>query len=594
MSKKEPSAPASPTESGTAPPHDGWRDSIESIIFAFLLALLFKTFEAEMFVIPTGSMAPTLYGRHKEATCSECGHHIVVGASSELDHDDGTFDSRVTESICPNCRAINPQIFDGPPFNGDRICVAKYPYEFWEPSRWDVFVFKFPLKPQTNYIKRLVGLPGETIRLRNGNVYLWDGEKEQILRKAPDKQRAIQIPVHDNAYVSEKLLAAGWPERWAAVVRTEDVAGIDGWKETDASVWKFNGQTRSFAVDSSNTEWAWVRYRHYAPGVQDWRDVEEDRKSIPQPRLVGDFCSYNAFDVGPLDGKRSRSLQIDEGPFWVPDLTVSCQLKIESVSQNPEVMLELTEGVLRYRCRIDVSTGSAILEEVNVQMSEQDVRQLVTVETSLRGPGTYDLEFANVDDRLCLWINGRLVEFGESANLTVPGATSNPFPTDGDLTPVGVAAHGVQATLSELRISRDIYYRGVDAEDSAFLVEDFVGDLSLCLSEPSAWSDTYMEKAAQYDYTEIVIPEDRFLALGDNSPASYDGRLWTGTETVPREFLVGKAFCVYWPHGVPFLNGGNGYSCWPFYHKTRRGEVTDYPTHTFPFYPQFWRMKRIR
>ena len=43
------------------------REAIESIVVAFILAFLFRTFEAEAFVIPTGSMAPTLMGRHK--TC---------------------------------------------------------------------------------------------------------------------------------------------------------------------------------------------------------------------------------------------------------------------------------------------------------------------------------------------------------------------------------------------------------------------------------------------------------------------------------------------------------------------------------------------
>src|SRR5438067_1059753 len=43
---------------------DNWRETIESIVVAFVLAFLFRTFEAEAFVIPTGSMAPTLYGQH--------------------------------------------------------------------------------------------------------------------------------------------------------------------------------------------------------------------------------------------------------------------------------------------------------------------------------------------------------------------------------------------------------------------------------------------------------------------------------------------------------------------------------------------------
>src|SRR5689334_2661262 len=53
---------------GTAAPQrpDGWRETVESIVVAFVLAFLFRTFEAEAFVIPTGSMAPTLYGQHRD------------------------------------------------------------------------------------------------------------------------------------------------------------------------------------------------------------------------------------------------------------------------------------------------------------------------------------------------------------------------------------------------------------------------------------------------------------------------------------------------------------------------------------------------
>ena len=53
------------------PTSAGIRETIESIAIAFVLAFLFRTFEAEAFVIPTGSMAPTLMGRHKDVICPE-------------------------------------------------------------------------------------------------------------------------------------------------------------------------------------------------------------------------------------------------------------------------------------------------------------------------------------------------------------------------------------------------------------------------------------------------------------------------------------------------------------------------------------------
>src|SRR5690606_3148333 len=68
---------------------EGIRETIESVVVAFILAFLFRAFEAEAFVIPTGSMAPTLYGRHKEMDCRECGTLFAVGASDEVDKDSG-------------------------------------------------------------------------------------------------------------------------------------------------------------------------------------------------------------------------------------------------------------------------------------------------------------------------------------------------------------------------------------------------------------------------------------------------------------------------------------------------------------------------
>ena len=59
------------------------RETVESIVIAFILAFLFRAFEAEAFVIPTGSMAPTLQGRHKDVNCAECGHNFRSSASQE-------------------------------------------------------------------------------------------------------------------------------------------------------------------------------------------------------------------------------------------------------------------------------------------------------------------------------------------------------------------------------------------------------------------------------------------------------------------------------------------------------------------------------
>ncbi len=85
------------------------RETIESVVIAFVLAFLFRTFEAEAFVIPTGSMAPTLMGRNKDLVCPECGCPYQISASSEVNQDGSPkiFDHsqvRVAAGTCPICR----------------------------------------------------------------------------------------------------------------------------------------------------------------------------------------------------------------------------------------------------------------------------------------------------------------------------------------------------------------------------------------------------------------------------------------------------------------------------------------------------------
>jgi hypothetical protein len=82
---------------------DGTREIIETVVFVVVLVLLLKTFLAEAFVIPTGSMATTLLGYHKDVTCQECGYQFTVNCSDEAEKGG----PRVTRAICPNCRFVN-------------------------------------------------------------------------------------------------------------------------------------------------------------------------------------------------------------------------------------------------------------------------------------------------------------------------------------------------------------------------------------------------------------------------------------------------------------------------------------------------------
>jgi signal peptidase I len=86
---------------------DSFRELIETIVFVVVLVLMLKTFLAEAFVIPTGSMATTLLGYHYKETCSNCGHGNLVNATSEAEPPRGQERAPVTHWKCENCGYIN-------------------------------------------------------------------------------------------------------------------------------------------------------------------------------------------------------------------------------------------------------------------------------------------------------------------------------------------------------------------------------------------------------------------------------------------------------------------------------------------------------
>src|SRR5262245_5669362 len=166
------------------------KDTIESILIAFILAFIFRAFVVEAFVIPTGSMAPTLLGAHMRFRCPDCGYHFDVNFPTSGGDDvmipTSSGEDTVFQVFCPNCGYRMPRYSPEDPDNdaanvpvryGDRILVLKYLYLFREPKRWDVVVFKSPVEPNQydysqNYIKRLIGKPGETIMVLDGDVYV--------------------------------------------------------------------------------------------------------------------------------------------------------------------------------------------------------------------------------------------------------------------------------------------------------------------------------------------------------------------------------------------------------------------------------------
>lgn len=198
------------------------RDSLESIVVAFTLAFIFRAFIVEAFVIPTGSMAPTLYGQQVTHTCSTCGYEYAHDVGQALAA------PRVTDLTlrCPNCGSERDEVPVRQlikPSSGDRILVHKWPFSVGGdigPERWDVTVFKDPHNGTVNYIKRMVGKPGEILEIIHGDIYT--APLDVVREKDPgliDEMLRLRHDLYQHAHGGLILTPEQIGPRYAAINR---------------------------------------------------------------------------------------------------------------------------------------------------------------------------------------------------------------------------------------------------------------------------------------------------------------------------------------------------------------------------------------
>ncbi|MDA1324755.1 MAG: signal peptidase I [Proteobacteria bacterium] len=113
----------------------GMWDTVKTVVYAVLIALFIRTVAYEPFNIPSGSMIPTL----------------LVG--------DYLFVSKFSYGYSHHSLPLSPRIFSGRVFDA-------------APERGDVIVFKLPRDNDTDYIKRVIGLPGDRIQMHQGRLYI--------------------------------------------------------------------------------------------------------------------------------------------------------------------------------------------------------------------------------------------------------------------------------------------------------------------------------------------------------------------------------------------------------------------------------------
>ena len=506
------------------------RETVEAFVVAFILALLFRAFLAEAFVIPTGSMAPTLMGAHKDLVCDQCGTSFQCGASRERSSSETSL--VIVAGVCPNCRYVNALDLEresnDATFNGDRILVSKFTYTLTDPDRWDVIVFKYPGNPKQNYIKRLVGLPNETLTIRHGDVYMrptGTDQEDVILRKPPGTLLAMSHLVYDTDHQAPTLIAADYPSRWQPWAEGANAPPEDSWKiERDA-----DGLTARLK-DTADDGLKWMRYYHRWPNDEQWNAAKQGESLADadpyEGRAITDFYAYDSYvhvqagyvyesrpsarkgtrferllnggysrgvfspeyesGVGPEQfgrlaewgGQDSGRQQIGrDGLHWVGDLIFEADL--ETSAESSEAILELVEAGIKFRCRFDLKTGQVKLQIDDGQPQDFDdadgeTNAEPTAMTSVRAGTRHSIRFSNSDDQLLLWIDDDLVEFDAPTTFNSLAMRSDEenhphfletHPLDA--APVGIAVRDGEATIHRLRIDRDKYYIATQDSDAA-------------------------------------------------------------------------------------------------------------------------------
>jgi signal peptidase I len=431
-------------------------------------------------------MAPTLLGNHKETVCPRCGYPVTLGL-----HEHGKQHSHETTS-CPNCGYSGIDLSGRPALAGDHVLVNKNVFDWRRPRRWELVVFRCPADRSRAFVKRVVGLPGESAEVRDGDIYI----DHELARKTLAEFKALRIPVFDYDYPPRPN---GWQARWE--VRGGGESGV---------------YDDHLALDTAGAadSYGWLTYRN---------------------------CPLDGHKAGPLDDEYSyNGAESGEKPDLVHDFQMECDLEV--LRGDGWLALGITDGHDSLQAELPVGAvkGGALLGTV-VARSPDGATAADRRPPAASAPGdlrsgpwhgqetgpqpevyrtapsfalaagkTYHVELAFVDRRVTLTVDG-VCPFPP---VDRPAAAER----GGVVSPVRIGARGVDVRVRNFCLFRDIHY---------------------------TQAGRHAVRAA------VRLGAGEYFVLGDNSPNSDDNRFWSDAEGRPLPVveadLLGKPFLVHMP-----------------------------------------------
>jgi signal peptidase I len=441
-----------------------WRENVEALAMAIVVALLFKSFVLEISKIPSGSMQPTLMGE-------------------------------------PDNRVF------------DRVLVDKLSFSLRDPKRWEIVVFKHPLENSRIMVKRLVGMPGESLRIAGGDLWTRSSDQEewQILRRP----KGVQEEMWRRVDLKEPRRSS-----WS---RAEGTSG-----------WHIQGR------DITARDRGKVIFR-------------KDEKAIRDHYLDGYPDS--------LRNDKIRFEQVKSERNDVADLRLTGRLRASD--ETAFVRLELTEGTRTYAFVLPGPAGDRAAPAIEVIASSPAT---ATAEDGRLAADDW-IRFAveNLDDRLSLTLDGE-----EVAALEIE-------PHTGRGSGVSLAMEGGEVLFEDLMVERDIYYVGWRSDRSppkaTWEVAIPEGSYAMLGDNTQDSADSRDWRAQRFTWTtpegemsvignyrgdpenptlnrELGLTrfrdewgEEHWIARGTGGAASPEFK----SPLVRRQLIQGRALAVFWP-----------------------------------------------
>ena len=508
-------------------------DTIQSLIVAFVFAMAFRGFILEGFVIPTGSMAPTLMGAHVRLRSPVTGYEyaadsaeLIMAAMSKVQGPRPIFDPMITRQL-PVQMMPNEELATESRM-GDRVLVLKYLFPFTAPKRWDVVVFKNPTDPVGDavyYIKRLVGMPDETLLISDGDIFTGpisaSADEMRIQRKPEYIQRAVWQPVYDSDFQPTDIprLESVLRRSWAGAPWTAS----EGWKIRGERAWTWEKKT------SASLTWS--------------NDV----------LALDDWNAYNIY-------RRESAL------FPTADLSIAAALDVSDATAFHTTLNLAARGMLY---QFDFANGQVVL---SVQQAEShEVIATVTRPFIPKSNTPLWLEMWHVDQEMSVFVDGERIadlqyDFGgpikrilaSHFGRSLEQVLANPMGQRPTPTGIQWTFDGAPFTLRRVEVKRDLYYR-----------PDF---LSANNQFPTNGPAIAGLAFATDPMNLSRVKPGEYVMFGDNSGASKDSRLWgrphplvvseLGIESpfiVPSQMVIGKAWSVYFPAPLALNPGGRSF-----------------------------------